>query len=144
MSLLLDTSVVSELTAARPETRVVDWLSDQDPAQLRLSVISIGELRYGVEKLPAGAKRLRLQRTLEDWVAAFDRRLLDFDLEVATTWGRMRQRAAKAKRALAPIDAMLAATAEVHGLTLVTRNTPNFEGWGGPLLNPWPSSRTGP
>ncbi len=137
MSYLLDTHVVSELTAERPDQAVVRWYTERDPAELRLSVLSVGELRFGVERLPAGAKRARLQRTLDDWIIEFDRQLVDFDLQAAEVWGRLRRRAEAAKRPMPPMDAMLAATAQAHGLTLVTRNTRAFEGWGGPTLNPW-------
>ncbi len=137
MSYLLDTHVVSELTAERPDQAVVRWYTERDPAELRLSVLSVGELRFGVERLPAGAKRARLQRTLDDWIIEFDRQLVDFDLQAAETWGRLRRRAEAAGRFLPPMNAMLAATAQVHGLTLATRNIRDFEGWGGPTVDPW-------
>jgi predicted nucleic acid-binding protein len=135
--LLLDTNVLSELTAARRDENVVSWFRGQDPGALRLSVVSVGELRFGVERLPLGAKRIKLQRTLDDWIIEFNRRILPFDLETALVWGKLLRQAGKKQRSLPRVDAMLAATAEVHGLTLVTRNVRDFEGWGGPVLNPW-------
>lgn len=143
MSYLLDTVVVSELTALQPNPEVVRWLREREPAELRLSSVTVGELRYGVERLPPGAKRLRLQRVLEGWIDEFGPQLLPFGLAEAEAWGRLRRRGGVG--AVPTIDAMLAATAEVHGLTLVTRKLETFKGWGGPVLDPWapqPSSLT--
>ena len=137
MSYLLDTGVVSELTALQPSPEVVRWIGERDPADLRLSSVTVGELRFGVERLPPGAKRLRLQRILEDWIDELGSQLLPFGLAEAEAWGRLRRRAERNAGAVPLIDAMLAATAEVHGLTLVTRNLRGFEGWGGPVLDPW-------
>jgi predicted nucleic acid-binding protein len=137
VSYLLDTGVVSELTAVQPSAEVVRWFRDRDPSELRLSSVTVGELRHGVESLPPGAKRLRLQRVLEDWIDEFGSQLLPFGLAEAEVWGRLRRRAERSARPVASIPAMLAATAEVHGLTLVTRRPDDFEGWGGPVLNPW-------
>lgn len=135
---LLDTNVLSELTATRPDPGALQWVLDQDQAQLFVSVISLGELRFGVERLPVGSKRVKLQRTLDDWIIEFKKRVLDFDLNVAWTWGKL-LRDAEVRRVTMPrVDAMLAATAEVHGLTLVTRNVRDFKGWGGSVFNPWP------
>jgi predicted nucleic acid-binding protein len=134
---LLDTNVLSELTAARPSEAVLGWVLNQDQAELYVSVISIGELRFGVERLPAGSKRVKLQRALDEWVIEFKRRILDFDLDTVWVWGKLLRDAETKRKTMPRVHAMLAATAELHGLVLVTRNTKDFEGWSGSLLNPW-------
>jgi predicted nucleic acid-binding protein len=134
---LIDTNVVSEITAKQPEEHVVRWLDGKGRRELWLSAVTVGELRYGVERLPLGAKRLRLQQYLIRLLRRFDGQVLPLNIPIAETWGRVRRQAELARRSMPLEDAMLAATAEVHELTLVTRNTRDFEGWGGPVLNPW-------
>ena len=137
MTYLLDTNVLSELTAGQPSEAVLGWVLTQSAGDLYVSVLSLGELRFGVERLPAGRKRAQLQKALDDWIIELNRRVLDFDLETALTWGKLLRDAERRRKTMPRIDAMLAATAELHGLTLVTRNVRDFEGWGGPVLNPW-------
>jgi predicted nucleic acid-binding protein len=134
---LIDTNVVSESTALRAEPSVVAWLAEND-ADLWISTITLGELRYGVERLPIGAKRLKMQHTLERLLRRFRSRILPLDDAAADAWGRLRRRAELAQRTMPLEDAMLAAIAEARDLTLVTRNIRHFEGWDGPVFNPWP------
>ncbi len=138
MSFLLDTNVVSEWVRPRPEKNVVEWLEDVDEERVYLSVATFAELRRGVELLPAGRRRDRL----EDWIAGdlaarFDGRILDVDRHVADAWGRIMARSCRTGHAVGSMDAFFAATAECHELTLVTRNVRDFEGLGIPLHNPW-------
>ncbi len=116
----------------------MDWLGRQAADELHLSVLTLGELRYGVERLPAGRKRRLLTAYVGELEEAFEGRVLPFDAEAAASWAAVRRAAELHSRTLSTADAMLAATATLHGLTLVTRNVRDFEGWGGPLLNPWP------
>ena len=134
---LLDTMVVSERAKAKAAPEVMAWSREQDSGSLYISVLTLGEMRYGVERLPAGGKRRTLAAYLTDVEEAFAGRLLAFDDSAAASWAKLRRRAEVRRRSMPTADAMLAATAEVHGLTLVTRNTKDFEGWGGPVLNPW-------
>ena len=142
MKFLLDTNVVSEAMAARPAAQVLAWLSTQPEAAIHLSAATIAEIDYGISRLPEGHKRASLQTWRDNVVAISRRRILPVDLAVASAWGRLRGRAEAARRTMSLIDALIAATAEVHDLTLVTRNTRDFEIWGGPVFNPWaaPSS----
>jgi len=138
LTYLLDTMVASERAKREPDAAVMAWLLARSPSDLHISVVTLGELRYGVERLPASAKRRALTAYVDDLEISFEGRILAFEETAAPSWARVRRRAELRKRAMPTADAMLAATAEVHGLTLVTRNTRDFEGWGGPLLNPWP------
>jgi predicted nucleic acid-binding protein len=135
MSYLLDTNVVSELARQRPEPRVTRWLAEIPTESLFLSVITLGELRRGVERLPAGARREKLRRWLEqDLRAWLDSRLLPIDAKVADRWGRL---LAAASRTPPAIDSLLAATALEHDLRLVTRNERDLDFPGLTVINPW-------
>lgn len=139
MSYLLDTNVVSELARARPEPRVLQWLSSVADEALFLSVLTLGELRKGVESLPGGVRRERLRVWLEvELTAWFGDRLLAVDSAVADRWGRILE---SAKSTPAAIDSLLAATALRHDLRLVTRNVADFDFPGLEVLNPWSGGR---
>jgi predicted nucleic acid-binding protein len=138
LSFLLDTNVVSEWARPRPDPNVLAWLASADEDKVFLSVLSFAELRRGVELLQMGPRR----RHLSAWIAndLFDRfygRIVDVDLKVAEAWGRIMARGQRAGRTPPSIDALFAATAEVRGLVLVTRNVQDFEGLDVRLLNPW-------
>lgn len=137
MSYLVDTNVVSELARPRPAPAVTRWFDAVADDALYLSVLSLGELRRGVELLPAGKRQEQLRHWLERELPAwFGERLLPVDAAVADTWGRLQ---ARAERTLPAVDSLLAATALHHRLRLVTRNTRDFEGAGLDTLNPWSS-----
>lgn len=120
MSFLLDTNVISELTKRQPNPKVAKWFEATPPAQLYLSVVTLGEIRKGVElKRHASASAAK---RFEDWLvrlaAQYQPRILDFDEATADEWGRLMA----LNRDLPAEDGQLAATAMRHNLTLVTRN----------------------
>ena len=123
--------------AARPAAEVLGWISAQPEAAIHLSAATIAEIDFGISRLPDGHKRVSLQTWRDNVVAISRRRILPVDLTVASAWGKLRARAEAARRTMSLIDALIAATAEVHDLTLVTRNVKDFEVWGGPVFNPW-------
>ena len=135
MSWLVDTNVVSELRRGRrchPGVRA--WWEGVDESGLFLSALTLGEIRQGIERLrPRDAGRAA---ALEEWLAevatAFGPRILGIDRAVAEAWGRL-----AAGRSLPVVDSLLAATALVHGLVLVTRNEADVAGLGAPVLNPF-------
>lgn len=138
MSFLLDTNVISEGAKPQPDPAVMQWLGSVDEDQLFLSVISLAELRHGVERLEAGRRRAALDQWLSDELPArFDGRLLRADAATADHWGRLVARAQTNGRPIGAMDAFLAATAEQHELTLVTRNVSDFATIGVRLFNPW-------
>jgi len=134
LSFLLETNVLSEPRRHRPDRRVLTWLREQDPVQVFLSVLTLGEIASGAERRarrdPAAA------RSLSAWLSTarmdYADRLLPVTADIAETWGRL-----SGRRPVPVIDGLLAATALVHRLTLVTRNVRDFEGLGVPLLDPW-------
>jgi predicted nucleic acid-binding protein len=131
---LIDTNVISELRRPKRSPTVVAWFSSVVAADLFLSVLTLGELRRGIEILrfkdPTAASSL--DRWLEGVRTEFSDRILAIDDAVAEQWGRL-----SVRQPLPSIDGLLAATASVHGLTMVTRNTADFERSGVDLLNPF-------
>jgi predicted nucleic acid-binding protein len=138
MSFLLDTNVVSEWVKPVPNPDVVRWLSEVDEEQVFLSVVSLAEIRRGVDLMDPGRRRDRLTA----WLAGelpmrFEGRILDIDRHIADAWGVIMARGKRVGLNLGTLDAFFAATAEVNRSTLVTRNVQHFEKLGIPLLNPW-------
>ncbi len=136
---LLDTNVVSEWTKPRPDPGVAQWLAQVDEEQVYLSVVTFAELRHGIDRLAAGARKRRLDEWLrmELPLRFGEERILLIDGAIADEWGRTIARSEARGRAMSAMDAMLAATAIVHTLTLVTRNESHFVGAVGSILNPW-------
>jgi predicted nucleic acid-binding protein len=135
VSFLIDTNVLSELRkGARADTGVRDWIESVDEAQLFLSVLVVGELRQGVERIRRRDPRsaARLHRWLEQLSELHAERILGVDLEIAYLWGWL-----NVPDPLPVVDALLAATAIVHDLTLVTRNTRDVAKTGVRVLNPF-------
>ncbi|MGH6934211.1 MAG: type II toxin-antitoxin system VapC family toxin [Dongiaceae bacterium] len=138
MSYLLDTNVVSEFVKARPSPQLALWLDATSEDELYLSVVTVAELRFGIESMPRGQRRDALMIWLYDQlIQRFERRILAVDQAVAEAWGVVMGRARKAGRPMAAMDGIFAASSEVHGLTLVTRDARDFQGAGISLLSPW-------
>lgn len=138
MNFLLDTNVLSEPMKQRPNEGVLVWLAGVNEDRVFLSVVTITELRYGIERLAAGRRRGRLDGWLrKEWTARFEGRILPVDLEVADACGRLVARRESLGRPMEPRDAFIAATAEVHGLALVTRNASDFEATVKNIVTPW-------
>jgi len=137
MNFLLDTNAVSEWAKPRPNPGLIGWMESADEDRIFISVVSLAELHYGVERMAAGSRRNRLEQWLQhELPLRFESRILPVDTNVAEAWGRTVSRSEAAGRPISAMDAFLAATAETHELTLVTRNVSDF-----PLLkavlNPW-------
>ncbi|QSY98151.1 type II toxin-antitoxin system VapC family toxin (plasmid) [Rhizobium bangladeshense] len=138
MRLLLDTNVLSEVTKPNPDVRVLGWLGGLDEDLSFISVVSVAEIRRGVTLMDNGRKR----DVLADWLARdlpqrFERRIIPVDEAVALAWGDLMGHAKRNGRGLSSMDGLIAATAIAHDLTLATRNTRDFEGFGIELVDPW-------
>jgi predicted nucleic acid-binding protein len=130
---LLDTVALSEATKPHANPGFLSWLETVSDDRIFTSVLCLGEIRRGVEMLPAGIKKDRLASWLEiDLPAWLGDRILPVDERVGQVWGRLGARGAQS-----PIDALIGANAVVAGLTVVTRNVRDFDGLGVPVLNPW-------
>jgi predicted nucleic acid-binding protein len=135
---LLDTDVLSELVRPRPDSNVLRWIDAADESILFLSVLTLGEIRDGIARLHAGPRRTRLESWLQvDLRARFQGRILPIGEAIADRWGALSATAARKGKPVPVIDALLAATALHHNLTLVTRNTPHVAATGVALVNPW-------
>ena len=138
MSYLLDTNVLSELRRKTPDAAVLEWFTRRPASTLYLSVLTIGELRKGIEGVPDAKRRMALTDWLEtDLPAFFAGRILPVDTQVADRWGRL---LSAAGRPLPAIDSLLAASAAQHGLSMVTRNSRDFADLGLDVINPWVTS----
>ena len=135
MSYLIDTNALSELKKRQPHPAVAAWFAARPPMGLYLSVLTLGELRKGIEAMPAGERRTTFLDWLENDIPQyFGGRILPVDGRIAERWGQL---CASAGRPLPAIDSLLAATALTHGLTLVTRNLADFNLPGLVCINPW-------
>ena len=132
MSYLLDTNVLWEGRRRSPEA--VAWLRAVDPASLFVSVITIGEIAKGITQRartdPVAAAAL--EAWLDTLGISYAERILPIDQAVAIAWGRI-----MAQRTRPVVDALMAATARVHNLVLVTRNVTDFAGCGIDVVDPW-------
>jgi len=138
VSFLLDTNVISEWVKPRPDPHVIAWLAETDEDRTFLTVVSFAEIRRGIELLPEGRRRDRLAAWLaEDLPNRLEGSILPINREIGETWGVLMVRGKKAGVTLGSIDAFVAAAAEAHNLTLVTRNIRDFATLGIPLLDPW-------
>jgi toxin FitB len=139
---LLDTCVISELVRPKPERSVVDWIHGQQEEHLHLSVMTLGEIRKGIERMEDNRKRIRLGTWLDrDLKLRFTGRWLSVDNETAERWGLITADLLKRGIQVPVIDGLIAATALVHGMTLVTRNTCDVKETGALLLNPWKQAK---
>ena len=140
MKYLLDTCVVSELIRPSPQATVVEWINSQVEERLFMSVLTLGELRKGIDRLPENAKRMRLENWLDhDLRLRFAGRWLPIDEEIAERWGLITAAGINQGSPLPVIDGLIAATALTHGMTVVTRNTKDIQATGAPIMNPWVS-----
>ena len=138
MSFLLDTNVVSEWVKPSPNPGVIAWTADVDEDRVFLSVVTLAELRYGIERMPVSSRRKRLAEWLEEELPLrFEGRILAIDPATADTCGKLVANSEARGRRIEAMDAFIAATAAVHHLAIVTRNTSDFEAVAADTLNPW-------
>jgi predicted nucleic acid-binding protein len=138
VTFLLDTNVVSEWVKPRPNPGLMSWLVAVDEDRVFLSVVTLAEIRFGIDRMPDGRRR----RRLDDWLrielpSRFESRVLPINEPIANEWGKVVARRAAAGRQIGAMDAFVAATANIHELTLVTRNIDDFRLSLNALINPW-------
>lgn len=137
MKYLLDTCVISEFTKPQPDTPVLTWFQATQSEDLFLSVVTIGEIKKGIYKLPASNKKQALLLWLTALLGDYQHRILAVDLGVMENWSAMIAHAEKNGQPVASMDSLIAATAYTHHLTLVTRNERDFSACNVTMLNPW-------
>lgn len=130
---LIDTNVVSELRKPKPHGAVLAWFAGLEDSQLHLSAVTLGEIQAGIEltRQQDGSQAAQLEAWLNQVAAAYN--VIAMDAVALRTWARLMH----GKSDAVYEDAMIAATAKVHGLTVVTRNVADFKHFGVPLLNPF-------
>jgi predicted nucleic acid-binding protein len=135
---LLDTNVISELAkGSRSDPRVVAWALAADEMTFYLSVLTMGEIRKGIEKVTSPSRKAELEAFIAATVERFSGRIMSFDAATADRWGRLVGRCELKGVKPPAIDSMIAAIAIEHGFTLVTRNVDDFQFSEVALLNPW-------
>lgn len=133
---LLDTNIPSELSRPQPLARLKHWIASAE--SLHLSAISVGEFRRGCYLLPQGRRRVELERWLTEYLVGWrSDRILPVDAQIATCWGELSAIRQRIGHPLSVQDGLIAATALVHGLILVTRNTKDFTNLDLRMFNPW-------
>jgi toxin FitB len=141
MNYILDTNVISELIAKQPNAQVIDWIDRLDPRTVYLTVITVGEIRKGIEKLPPSPRKATISTWLEtDLLLRFQGKILAITTDVMLVWGELTGRLEAEGTPMAAIDSLIAAIA-LHGqYTLVTRNESDFQYANISLINPWKES----
>jgi predicted nucleic acid-binding protein len=137
MAYLLDTCALSEFTKPEPSRSVDAWFAQIPDGADFVSVLTLGELGKGIAKLPASRRRTSLERWFGGLRDRFSGRILPVDEPVALEWGRIAARSELSGHPVPSIDALLAATAIVHGLSVVTRNSSDIVRTGAPVIDPW-------
>ena len=138
MKYLLDTCVISELVSKRPNLNIITWLDALDPVDVCLSVITIGEIIKGIEKLPDSQKKDELRDWLRnDLLVRFQDKIIPLDSNVLVEWGVLAARLEKAGTPMPAMDALIAATVINYHMILVTRNVEDFKTVGIEIVNPW-------
>lgn len=134
---LLDTCTISEFVVKQPDPKVLDWFTNQPPETVYLSVITIGEITKGIQKLPGSRRRIELEAWLAEVLVEFQQRIVGIDLATMILWGELTGRLEPQGRMLPTLDSLIAAIALQHSLAVVTRNEKDFAGTGVTIFNPW-------
>lgn len=136
--IILDTNVVSEPLRPHPDPQVLAWLDRQAHETLYLTTVSLAEILSGIEFLPAGRKRSKLQAAfIEQILPLFDQRILAFDSQAAPPYARINAHMRAAGRSISFADCAIAAIATTQGFSIATRNGRDFKGTGVEILDPW-------
>ena len=138
--IILDTNVVSELMRPEPASQVADWVRRRDRRELRMTSITLAEIRFGIARLPAGRRKQALLDTADDTFRAFDEQILPVDAAAAEEYAIIASARERAGKPIAGFDALIAAVCRSRGAVLATRNLPDFDGTGVEIINPWMSA----
>ena len=138
MKYLVDTNVISELIAREPNPKVVAWIDQLDPSMVYLSVVTIGEIRKGIEKLTASRRKDAIKKWLEtDLLIRFEGRIIEISAETMLTWGELVGHLEREGKPIGAIDSLIAATALQGQYVLATRNAEDFQNTDVAVVNPW-------
>jgi len=135
---LLDTNIISEFISKNPNKHVVDYILTIDENNLFLSVVTIGEIKAGIEKLDAGSKKEKLLHWLEyDLLKRFQDRIVSINIDTMLEWGKTNQRLKKLGTPLPIMDSLIGVTCKVENMVLITRNEKDFKNMDIEIINPF-------
>lgn len=138
MNYLLDTCVLSEFTRRKPEETVIRWVSSIDEEKLFLSVITVGEIQRGIERLPESHRKTELLVWMNNGlIERFGRRIIPLDVQTILLWGSLTARMENTGQPMALMDSLIVATALQNNLIIATRNVVDFLPCGVQVINPW-------
>jgi hypothetical protein len=135
--IVLDTNVVSELMRSEPAPQVTDWVRRRDGRELRMTSITLAEIRYGIARLPEGRRKQVLLGTADDIFQSFPDQMLPVDEAAAEHYATIASARERAGKPIAAFDALIAGVCRSRGAALATRNLPDFDGTGIELIDPW-------
>lgn len=135
--IILDTNVVSELMRQEPSTQVAEWVRSRDRRELRMTAITLAEIRYGIARLPGGRRKQALLDTADDVFGEFSDQILPVDAAAAESYAVIASARERAGKPIAGFDALIAAVCRSRGATLATRNLADFNGTGIDVIDPW-------
>ncbi len=138
MSYLLDTNIISEFASPIPNAGVINWLNEHEQDDLYLSVVTLGEIQQGIERLSHSRKRTQLTNWLHNsLLVAYADFILPLDTSTMLQWGIITAECLKKGRKMPVMDGLIAATAVTYNLALVTHNTADFQNTSLSLIDPW-------
>lgn len=135
--IILDTNVVSELMRQEPSTQVAEWVRSRDRRELRMTAITLAEIRYGIARLPGARRKQALLDTADDVFGEFSDQILPVDAAAAESYAVIASARERAGKPIAGFDALIAAVCRSRGATLATRNLADFNGTGIDVIDPW-------
>jgi predicted nucleic acid-binding protein len=135
--IILDTNVVSELMRAEPAPRVASWVRERDRRELRTTVITLAEIRYGIARLPDGRRKQVLLAAADEVFSAFEDQVMPVDAAAAEHYAAIASSRERAGKPIAGFDALIAAVCRSRGAALATRDVSGFDGTGIEVVDPW-------
>lgn len=135
--IVVDTNVISEVMRPSPSRVVQDWMTTRSRERRCATAVTLAEIRYGIERLPAGRRRALLEAAAEEIFVTFEARILAFDAAAAVHYASIASAREATGRPVEPFDAQIAAICRAHGAALATRNVKDFAGLGVDLIDPW-------
>ena len=141
MKYLLDTNIISEFVSKKPNQKVIDYVSSLDENDVYLSVITIGEIRFGIEKLDKEKQKKKI-KSLSDWLnndlmQRFDGRVLDIDMKIMLKWGEINAQLQKIGKPMPIMDSLIASSCLAKEFVLITRNENDFYSFEIEMVNPF-------
>ena len=141
MKYLLDTNIISEFVSKKPNQKALDYVNSLDENDIYLSVITIGEIRFGIEKLDKDKQKKKI-KSLSDWLnndlmQRFEGRVLDIDMETMLKWGEVNAQLQKIGKPMPIMDSLIASSCLAKGFVLITRNEKDFYSFKIEMVNPF-------